>query len=309
MSSFSIYASRVSAPIFLEGKFYNTGHTESTLNATVTFVKFEDNLYLVTCKHVIDAICKDDRIENNFTLRLNFENIDLDFSTFLFDGKKNGVMCPTFNIVQGNDLAILKIDRDFFDLVASKKKKAYIDLDDFKTPPVVQGNIVIACGWADEHKRHDSGILHTPMVEINIEINHDYNPTEDIFSMHSRMEQEEVFYYSGVSGGPVFFIDEHDTIFPIGIIYEGLPGSGRGTSAEQISLFDRHEKMLKAYTLTPEKFYNWIVTSKPSYQHFSSFYKGYSPSSEDVTKDSHGVTWFAENMAAKIVAKRPRPIY
>lgn len=45
----------VCAPIFASDRFLQSGHTEDTTNATVTFIQLEARVYVVTCHHVLAA--------------------------------------------------------------------------------------------------------------------------------------------------------------------------------------------------------------------------------------------------------------
>lgn len=46
---------RFCAPLFATDQFLHGGHTDASLNATVTFMKFESRVYGVTCHHVLSA--------------------------------------------------------------------------------------------------------------------------------------------------------------------------------------------------------------------------------------------------------------
>lgn len=292
----SEFASKYCAPLFIEGKFYQTGHTVKTPNATVTFIKFEDELYFVTCKHVIKDFFSQNDIRNNFTCRLNFNNIDFDLSTLVpIDKQKTVAMtscyCPTFNLSTEFDIALVKIDIDSFKACAQSKGKTYFDLDDYCFPRITDRALVGTFGWLNDTKEQDGKVLKTSLLEMAIELNGDLSQTQKSFSMHSTIKK--VPSCSGMSGGPVIYFSE-DKEYPIGIIYEGEIGSA--------SFMTENDKIIYANTLTPELFKEWLITSKPTWKLVDAF-KEFTPNPEDLEQDKHGITWFKANRAFNIVGK------
>ena len=107
---------------------------------------------------------------------------------------------------------------------------------------------------------------------------------EPQFSLYSRLKDPPRYGFSGMSGGPVYAIEESkikgdprfpigeddprfpigedDPRFPIGIVFEGSPSTIK--SAEQShesttqGFLDKRDILLRVLTLTPETFDEWL---------------------------------------------------
>jgi hypothetical protein len=65
-------------------------------------------------------------------------------------------------------------------------------------------------------------------------------------------------YLSGMSGGPIYVIQDDDHLVPAGILFEGWPGASHQEHAE----LDMRDLVLRGLTLTPGSFENWLKTAQ-----------------------------------------------
>lgn len=74
------------------------------------------------------------------------------------------------------------------------------------------------------------------------------------------MEEPNQFFFSGVSGGPIF-LSNAKNIWPVGIIYEGQPGNSADfeeLKSKEEAFFTKEDLLIKGVTLNPEVFSDWL---------------------------------------------------
>jgi hypothetical protein len=79
-------------------------------------------------------------------------------------------------------------------------------------------------------------------------------PGSASFTLRSRVEAPHGYYFSGLSGGPIF-IPEADRLVPVGIVIEGGPSS---SSAPESFISDANTIFVRGQTLTPMIFKEWL---------------------------------------------------
>lgn len=144
-----------------------------------------------------------------------------------------------------------------------EKGKLAIDLDFWKKPEWNKIQTCVVSGFPTESKKYSITHVSAPLPLIIAEVTNTISEVRDDFTLASSVSQND-FFFSGVSGGPVFHITQETPNKPyglnlIGIVYEGTPGSSsawekRGKEA----FFSRNDIQFKVYILTPDKFSSWL---------------------------------------------------
>lgn len=268
---------RQTDPAWLQDHFLGTGHSESTHSATFTFIKRRDRYYAVTCGHVIDALKNSETVPNarHPTLALHLDKSVLNLSSFIginllaHAARKPHAETPQEEI----DIAIAPLSESYWSLLASKKNKTAIDLDNWREPRWDTVKFCLATGYPDEHKEHvvvaNEDKVSAPFMVAVAEVGSKLSRTERIITLSSRLEKPHGYFFSGMSGGAVYACEGHeqrevsdDELFPVAIIFEGYPGSGKanagGEAARTTAFLTDSDIFFRALTLTPESFDEWL---------------------------------------------------
>ena len=261
---------KICAPLFL-GDIGGTNHTEKTDNATLTFVKFNEQYHLCTCKHVIDTADK-----KNMCPQIWGEHKNWTFSVHINDDKnwENNKILSSFKKVSGVDIAILTIHLEEIQELIDEKELDFIDLDNFITPEYSQITMLHAFGWLNEHKEHCDNYLVTKLAGSRVEVTSTLDPCSEKFFLCSTLPEEHHLFFSGMSGGPVIYHDRENNVFyPVGIVFEGTPGSHLIEKNDE-SFFSGKDVVYSCLTLTPEIFSYWLNNAlgeweKPKYKNYS----------------------------------------
>lgn len=267
---------RQTDPAWLQDHFLGKGHDEKTRNATATFVKRHGRLYAVTCRHVVDAL-KDSKVVSGArhpTIALYVGKSILNLSSFTAQGMVLGVESPKAETkYEEIDVAIAPLDGHYWQLFARNKRKMPIDLDAWQEPDWSKVTCCLVAGYPDEHKQRvsaDAGeAVASQLVTAVAKVSSRLGRSERLIALSSVLDRPHGFFFSGMSGGPVYAIEGCETrefedgeLFPVGIIFEGFPGSGRAdaqTSTSAMSAFMTDQDLFfRALTLTPEIFDQWL---------------------------------------------------
>lgn len=255
-------------PLFFHDYFMAHGHDVNTKNATATYVQFEKEIYVVTCRHVLEILQKrQERKHSPFpTLALMVDRGLLNLSFFTADGLQNALKVPNPPVgAQPLDLAISKLPTSYWDILTSRKNKKPIDLDNWHEPRWARAEILVAAGYPDEHKTivESGGVekVSAPMPLVAAEIDGKIAKDQRQVAMRSRLEKPHGFYFSGMSGGPIY-VQQDEVLVPVGITYEGWPQThdnpvifdDNGTDV----LFDNRDIIVHGLTLTPDYFDKWL---------------------------------------------------
>ena len=99
---------------------------------------------------------------------------------------------------------------------------------------------------------------------VAAELNRVVSGNDESFLLASSLPEENTYYFSGMSGGPVYHVPDAE-VDPtlIGIVYEGSPGSSAEWEArDSQAFFTKCDIQTTAYTLTPTIFEGWLRRAK-----------------------------------------------
>ena len=88
-------------------------------------------------------------------------------------------------------------------------------------------------------------------------------------TLNSALNDPHSWYFSGLSGGPLYFVEgleerqaEDDELFPVGIVFEGYPSSGRTEAVEardaSAAFLTDKDLFIRALALSPPIFDEWL---------------------------------------------------
>ncbi|MBF0376252.1 MAG: hypothetical protein HQK72_02100 [Desulfamplus sp.] len=253
-------------PVFFHQYFLVDGHTEKTNNATLTFFKYNNRRYMVTCLHVIDILDEKRDKTNDYwhTLSLSLGRTFLQLSDM--DHSDPTKRKDVFRKITENfgeeqvDIVIAPIDDIRWSWIQSEKLKQTIDLDNWIAPKWADMDMGSVFGYPTKHKSQKGDYVASPCVTIFAEIVSNLNENSNQITLFSTLEKPHGYYFSGISGGPIFVSSDEDRRYPIGIVYEGQPGSPKDLTTEESeqSIFSENDILIKGFVLTPDIFSTWI---------------------------------------------------
>jgi hypothetical protein len=238
-------------PLFIHNQFLLDGHTEKSTNGTATFVKFKGKHYACTCRHVLQAA------EDGNALTLMIERVIFNLTRFNLQHK----VVSSFSAPQDKtiDIAISPIDTGLWDMLATKKQKVPIDLDNFSELDWSKIKHYGAAGYPTEHKTLIGNQVQAPMTFVVATLKSPFGPNDKTFVLFSTLDKPHGWYFSGMSGGPIFAIVDNATLFPVGIVFEGGPSSAK---AEASFISTENNIFIRGLALTPEIFEDWLVQAR-----------------------------------------------
>lgn len=268
---------RQTDPLWIQDHFLAGGHDENTPNATATFVKRKGRHYLVTCRHVLEIVSKRRTAggERQLTMALEIDGTVLNLSRVSAQGVVLNVRTPEARMhSERADIALAPLDESNWKRLSERKNKEAIDLDSWREPNWSVVRHCLAVGYENEGKEAvrsgGSEKVATRMLETMAELASPV-PGRDTsrFALSSALPSPHGYGFSGMSGGAVYAIEESDagmtddeSLVPIGIVYEGFPGSTReGGSNEESSMgtiFSDRDIFIHALTLMPDTFDDWL---------------------------------------------------
>lgn len=132
-------------------------------------------------------------------------------------------------------------------------------MDDWDEPSWEKIKFPSAFGYPTEHKSQSSGFVESPLIHVTAEVTRNISPSDSSFLLASSLESQHGYYFSGMSGGPVFHVHDGGEITLIGIVYEGIPGSSKEWLARGVQAFlTNSDIQIHAYMLTPYIFESWL---------------------------------------------------
>jgi len=191
--------------------------SEELRSGTITFVKYKEKFYGITCWHVIEIYRKyleEPGNKYSHSLRTMVNGFYVVLDRFIKPKPDLGM--------SEIDIAIRELNPDHLIAIG----KVPYDLDNNKeAPPKIDFGYAVGFPETMKKKVNENSLGHQismPQVEILAEIN---GMPNNRFSLNSELPERPVQEdYSGMSGGPIFWSTEHEYgIF--GIIYEGGIGS------------------------------------------------------------------------------------
>lgn len=272
--------SSMCAPLFATGRFLDGGHTEASINATVTFVEFENRIYAVTCHHVIAAFYAASVRENRQLVpSLHNGRAIIQFGSYGSGESFNWSFhsCRTFptpaEILEGDqealaarerrdaelpDIAIADITAAWASLTEQRGAEA-LSLDAWERPDWSVTQLTwVAFGFPDGHKYEKDDKLAVPMPKVRANLETSSLDQRDEFVLCSTLSSEHGWGFSGMSGGPIFAPDKiKDSFYFVGITYEGSPGLRNSQSDDQAFL-SKADILLRGYLISPATFRAWL---------------------------------------------------
>lgn len=246
-----------SEPLFLSEPFLGDGHGVEKANGTLTFIQYRGRIYGVTCAHVYYhqfstgkwlALHGKDR----YCYQLGQFTQSGHESLFrpLRDEKDN----------VGIDIAIIELGDSIKQIHFERKNKSALDLDDWVEPNWTEIKVPVAFGYPTEHKTKSEKYLQAPLVAVAAELTRTISASDKSFLLSSSLESDNKYFFSGMSGGAVYHVpDVEDCPTVIGIVFEGIPGSSiEWQSRDEESFLTRKDIQIRAYTITPYIFENWL---------------------------------------------------
>ncbi len=265
---------RQTDPAWLQDYYLGTGHTEYTNNATITFIKRHDQTYAVTCGHVHDELTNPASVPGATqpTLALQIDHGVLNLSCVTFGRIIRTTQAPAKKGSHREvDIAIAPLSEGDWSILIDKKNKTAIDLDAWREPRWESVKHCVAAGYPNEHKSQlivdGRDMVAAGFARATVEVTSVLGRDQKFITLSSNLDTPHGYFFSGMSGGPVYAVEgmeerPDEEMFPVGIIFEGYPSSGRvevtaGAGPSSGFLGDR-DIFFRALTLTPEAFDHWL---------------------------------------------------
>ncbi|MER9592983.1 hypothetical protein NKI94_30180 [Mesorhizobium australicum] len=243
-------------PLFIQNRDLAHGHDDKVLSATGTFVKWQGQHYVVTCRHVLEAV----RWEQKETLAIMAGRGILNFSSPTPSGP-----ISSFRELEARrdgskpDIAISRLPAHWWNQITKNKSKKAVDLDAWVEPVWPEIRIAKACGWLQNYKEMSDEHVSTTGVWIVAEMASAISPQAPEFTMFSPDAENALTLLSGVSGG-VVVSEQNNVEVPIGVVFEGFPGEADslGDNRPAAAYTQPGDLMVRGHVLTPEIFQDWL---------------------------------------------------
>ena len=243
-------------PLFVTDPFLIGGHSSDRANGTITYIQFNGQAYGITCAHVYYQ-----QFPDNKWLAIHGKGRYVyQLGRFTSEGyKSNFHPLRKEDDSNGLDIAIIYLGDTFREVHFPKKGKLAVNLDDWTEPNWGEITHPMAFGYPTEHKSQSPDFVESPLIHVAVEVTRKISPFDSSFLLASSLESEHGYYFSGMSGGPVFHVHDGGEITLIGIVYEGTPGSSKEWLARDAqAFFTNSDIQIRAHTLTPEIFEGWL---------------------------------------------------
>lgn len=247
-------------PLYLSRHFMRDGHSAEKANGTVTYVKYNNAVYGITCAHVYfyqNLGSSEERILTVFGERLVYQ-----FGLHRPEGYKSYFrsMRSSPSDTQNPDIAITQLNEPFPSIHMGRKGKQAIDLDCWVEPSFSEAKMAMACGFPTEHKLQNDSVVIAELAQVFAEPASRLSPDRESFLLASSLEEDCNIYFSGMSGGPVYLDGAGEgSITIVGIVHEGFPGSSKEwENRGHESFLTKKDIQIRAHTFTPEIFDRWL---------------------------------------------------
>lgn len=238
---------RYCAPLFATDRFLLTGHTDASINATITFVKFESRVYAVTCHHVLSAFFSE-AVKKGLRIvpSVHSGRTIHQFGSFGPEGeyKWSIISCREFprpedigkpdtwdELDRKNasrpDIAIADVT-NIWPALSKWRGACAIDLDAWQEPEWQAAQPVwLAFGFPDGHKYQIGDKVAAPFPRVTAKLESSVpSPDKPTYTLSSTLDVAHGFGFSGLSGGPVLTAHATEDRFAfVGITFEGAPSS------------------------------------------------------------------------------------
>ena len=257
------YAKAFCEPLYLSSPFLMGGHDKDVANGTITYIKFQDHLYGVTCAHVFF-----DQIAQGKWLTVFRRSMINRFGADTEEGFQSNFRSLRAHAEDRSkpDIAIARLGRSFYELLMVPNNMTPIDLDEWAAPDYSRIEKAIGFGYPTEHKENVSSYVVAYQAWVECEVASNLTPGREDFMLAGESENPHGVFFSGMSGGPVFHYDSTNHIGGsfLGIIYEGAPGSSLDWHMrdKEESFLNDHSINIWVQTITPSIFQSWLTALK-----------------------------------------------
>lgn len=244
-------------PLFLSSPFMRDGHDVEKANGTITFVEFQGRLFGVTCAHVYDQQTLSGK---GLTLH-GKERCAYQLGSFGPKGYRSSFKSlRTDRSESGPDIAIIELGESVKQNHLERKGKKAMNLEAWEEPDWFDISIPVAFGYPTEHKSQSNDVLRAPLLAVAAEVTRPISPTDSTFLLASSLTEGNPYFFSGMSGGPVYHVSGPDASpVIVGIVFEGSPGSAVEWDARNNQSFlTRSDIQIRAYVFTPAIFEEWL---------------------------------------------------
>jgi hypothetical protein len=160
------------------------------------------------------------------------------------------------------DLAIADISEHWDRLVDEWGNRAIeMDPENWREPRWARAKLLPAAGWPEMGKRNVTvdGIerVRGKMTLIIADVSGGISRHDNIVLMKSRLNEPHGWFFSGVSGGPIYVVQD-DLIIPAGLLYGGWPQ----TKDDRHNELTLNDLVIRGVTLTPTNFERWLSAAK-----------------------------------------------
>lgn len=243
-------------PLFLSLPFLGDGHSSEKANGTITFIEYKGRIFGVTCAHVYD-----EQVTAGKWLTLHGKDRYIyQLGTFTQDGYKSLLRPLRDKSDDGPDIAIIELGESVRKIHFERKGKQAINLDNWAEPSWSEIKVPVAFGYPTEHKTKPENLLSSQLVSVAAEATRAITANDESFLLASSLESDNTYFFSGMSGGPVYHVaDPKANPTLIGIVFQGIPGSSAEWEArDEQSFLTRKDIQIRAHTLTPNIFDEWL---------------------------------------------------
>ena len=137
-------------PLFLEIPFLMQCHDRDTPNATMTFIEYLGFVYGLTCRHVIDEVARTKQGQEQPALQLMIDHCVLNLGNFDASGYPHAFVRLKDDSDLTLDLAVMALPENLWVLLAERKEKVAIDLNQLSTTHPTQLRMGLAFGYLNE---------------------------------------------------------------------------------------------------------------------------------------------------------------
>ena len=266
-------------PLWIQNHLLPIPHNTTASNATATFVKRKDRRYVLTCRHVLKELEKlkgSNQLPHAALTLLVNDSLEAVPSHITQQVIEVNPQAPEPQFMENEvDIALAPIDDRNWELLSGVKKKAVIDLDDWRAPNWNRIGYCLAAGYPDEHKgistHNNVLVVTTKLVTVIAEIKEGEGPAPNNpeFTFHDRVKDLKGYTFSGMSGGPVYAVEgreqrcvEDEELFPVGIAFEGRPSTNKPGTENQHNkgvFLSQGDFYIRACILTPRTFDEWLA--------------------------------------------------
>ena len=284
---------RSCSPLFATDQFGVRGHNPKSTNATVTYVKFSNRIYALTCHHVLEALHAEAR-RSSHRIVPSVHTADRkiwQFGSYTAEGKyrwtftscrdfASEVMLEAAETAKGlghsdpleqfrkrnsnfPDIAIADLTAHWESFRSDRALEPF-DLDKWNEDDwSITQPVWLAYGFPNNHKFEKGNMVSAPMPRISISLATP-PPSEDKphFTLFHAFEKDHIWGFSGMSGGPALVAHASEEKFGfVGLVFEGVPAHAdeAGTSESYVGQSDI---LIRGYYITPNIFSQWLAQLK-----------------------------------------------